>query len=61
MVSDVQDIDEGGAPDRICATCAHAESDHTLQEVEVGGNTLRRIYCEGCEEYHDFVPEPLDI
>ncbi|MEX2446690.1 MAG: hypothetical protein WD734_05055 [Dehalococcoidia bacterium] len=46
------------APERICQRCQHAEGDHFETDYELAGATARRIYCEPCDDWHDFVPEP---
>ncbi|MEX1022847.1 MAG: hypothetical protein WD800_07355 [Dehalococcoidia bacterium] len=57
----VQDDGEMGAAERACANCGHGEGEHAVQEAEVSGNTVRRMFCESCEDAHDFLPEPLDL
>lgn len=47
-----------GAPDEICASCGHAESAHIQRDHELAGRTVRRIYCEMCDDEHDFLPSP---
>ena len=49
---------EVAGPERACGACGHGEDEHLEQEVEVAGDTLRRTFCAGCEDWHDFVPEP---
>ena len=44
-----------------CRDCGHAEDEHVEREAEVAGATLRRTYCESCEDWHDFAPPPGDI
>ena len=54
MTNDLtQDPDEVDGIVRICTICGHAEDAHTEQEVEVGGNTLRRTFCRGCDDWHE--------
>ncbi len=61
MVTDgTPDPTIGDAPDRSCATCGHRETDHHEQELEIPGGTLRRVFCEPCDAFHEFVPHPLD-
>ena len=57
----VQDPTVERAPDRICVECGHGESDHALQETEMPGATLRRTFCESCDGFHDFIPDPRDL
>jgi len=52
------DIDEGGAPDRACATCGHDGRQHIVREIEVAGNTVRETYCEACDRVCTFIPAP---
>ena len=61
MVSDLTpDPDLAEVPGSICAACGHAEGDHVEQDAEVPGGTLRRTFCETCEDLHDFVLDPRD-
>lgn len=52
------DIDEGGAPDLVCATCGHGGDDHVVRDIEVAGNTIRQAFCEGCDAACDYIPRP---
>ena len=62
MVNDsTPDPTAGDGPDRICTECGHGESDHLVQDTEMPGATLRRTFCEPCDGYHDFVPDPRDL
>lgn len=44
--------------DRQCHVCRHGATEHELRDVD--GETQKRGYCNACEEWHEFVPEPLD-
>ena len=57
MTTDENDVLDG-APDEICATCGHAESAHILRDHELTGRTVRLVYCEMCDDQHDFLPAP---
>jgi len=48
-------VEEGVPPVRVCQQCGHDEDDHIEQDVELFGTTVRRFYCERCENWHDFV------
>ena len=52
---------ESGAEERACVRCGHADSEHVERDSELPGRTLRRIYCEPCADWHDFLPaaEPV--
>lgn len=50
--------DDSGAPDRACALCGHAESDHEERDTELAGYTVRRFFCLGCDDWCEF--EPID-
>lgn len=52
------DIDDGGGPDRSCATCGHDGRSHILREIEVSGDTIRETYCEECGAACEFIPGP---
>lgn len=56
MTSPENDLESG--PHFPCALCGHADVDHVLQDIELAGGTVRRTYCEQCEEWHDFVLDP---
>ena len=58
MNEPVREREDEGAPERVCATCGHGESEHVEQEAEVAGNTLRRTACESCGEWHEFTTAP---
>jgi hypothetical protein len=61
-VATVNDLDEDtslGA--RVCVSCGHIEVEHALHDTELPGGTLRRSYCERCEDFHDFVPDPREL
>ena len=61
MVSDLTpEPDLADVPGGTCAACGHPENDHVEQDAEVPGGTLRRTFCEVCEDLHDFVLDPRD-
>lgn len=55
------ELEDFGAPERPCRRCGHGDAAHTLQDFELAGQTVRRIYCEPCEDWHDFEPDPADV
>ena len=55
MTNATPDREEDAGPARICGVCTHPEADHADHEEEVAGDTIRRGYCNVCEEWHDFV------
>lgn len=50
---------EGTSVDRRCHVCGHGESEHELREVVAIRE--RQPYCTECDDWHDFVPSPLDV
>ena len=63
MVEDLsQDSEfEETSAGRICAACGHDEAAHVVQDAELAGGTMRRTYCEACETFHEFVPDPRSL
>ena len=55
------ELEELGAPVRPCQRCGHGDEVHTLQDFELPGQTVRRTYCQSCEDWHDFEPDPADV
>jgi hypothetical protein len=50
-----------GAAGLICVSCGHEEGAHIVQDSELPGGTMRRTYCQACEAFHDFVPDPRSL
>ena len=48
-------VDEQPPVVRACGQCGHVEDDHVEEEIELAGVTVRRVYCEPCESWHEFV------
>jgi hypothetical protein len=54
----IPDPEEASVIGRVCHVCGHAEDEHVEQDAEVAGNTIRRTYCQRCDDWHEFVLEP---
>jgi hypothetical protein len=54
MTLDPDDRDEVGAEVRICASCGHAEDEHSVitEEAERGRSEI----CLTCSDHHAFAP-----
>lgn len=56
MTNDIEQTRDDGAPARVCATCAHSEDDHVMQQVELSGVTEERSFCGECDDWCEFFP-----
>ncbi len=62
MTSELElDREDEATPDRPCAVCGHAGHQHSLRETELEGTTVRQTYCEGCSDWHEYVPDDRDV